>query len=410
MTGKNRRVRSEEGKTRLLRKISMKIVVAPTSFKGSINVVEACISILTGIREIYPKADIVQLPVSDGGDGFLESLVFSIGGEYFRTEAIDSLGRKKKVDCGILKNGCGVVEMAKISGVGILKKNELNPLIATSYGTGELIKFIAKKGVKKIIVGVGGSATIDMGVGAMQALGVRFLDKFGRDVGYGGEKLAKIKRIDRDGVIKELENIELIIAVDVRNRLLGSEGAVRIYGKQKGLLDKDFSFMEDNLKKMAGLIKQEFGRDVTNMEGGGAAGGIGAGLFGVMGAEVRNGAALFFEITNFEERIYGSDLIITGEGRFDKQKEYGKIVPRILEKTKDMDIITVVLAGEITEKGREVFDEIQSFGFGINPPGLSKDKAIKRTGEFLQKGTTKALKKLRGSRNSDKFPQYNKKD
>lgn len=373
----------------------MKIVVAPTSFKGSMGVVEVCISILKGIREIYPEADIVQLPVSDGGDGFLESLVFNIGGEYFQTEAVDPIGRRKKVNCGILKNGCGVVEMAKVSGTGILNDDELNPLMATSYGTGELIKYLAKKGVKKIILGVGGSATIDMGVGAMQALGVRFLDKSGEEVGWGGRELSKIERIDRNGLIKELKNVELTVAVDVRNKLLGSEGAVETYGKQKGLEDNDFSFMEDNLNNMAELIRREFGKDVTKMEGGGAAGGIGAGLFGVMEVEVKNGAEFFFEFTNFEERIEGSDLLVSGEGRFDKQMEYGKIVPRILEKTRDMDIIMVVLAGEITKEGRKIFDEVQSFSFNINPPGLKKEEALRRTGEFLQKKVTEMIKILK---------------
>ena len=159
----------------------MKIVVAPTSFKGSIGVVDACISIINGIREEYPQADITQFPLSDGGDGFLESLLFSCGGEFIEAVVTGPRGRKRETVCGLLKNGVGIIEMAKASGLALLNENEKDPLKTTSYGTGELIRVLVGLGVRKIILGVGGSATIDMGVGCMQALGVRFLDKFGQD-------------------------------------------------------------------------------------------------------------------------------------------------------------------------------------------------------------------------------------
>jgi glycerate kinase len=369
----------------------MKIVVAPTSFKGSIGVVDACISIINGIREEYPQADITQFPLSDGGDGFLESLLFSCGGEFIDAVVTGPRGRKRETVCGLLKSGVGIIEMAKASGLALLNENEKDPLETTSYGTGELIRVLVELGVRKIILGVGGSATIDMGAGCMQALGVRFLDKFGKEVGYGAKALARIKEIDTSGVSKEFKNVKLIIAADVRNLLLGNEGAVSIYGKQKGLLDKDILFIENAVKNMADVINKNFRRNVTSVRGGGAAGGITAGLYGIMNEEIWDGVDLFFEITGFRKRVKDADLIITGEGRLDKQTEYGKAVQRILQFGEQNNIFVIVLAGEITPDAEKVFKKGKSLGVSITPQDLTQEEAKKRVGELLQQGTVRAL-------------------
>ncbi|MCK4235062.1 glycerate kinase [candidate division WOR-3 bacterium] len=373
----------------------MKIVVSPSSFKGSIGVLDACIAIIKGIREVYPQADILQLPVSDGGDGFLESLLFNVGGDYLETEAVDSLGRKRKTVCGLLKNGYGIVEMAKISGLGMLNRNERNPLIATSYGTGELIKFLVKRGVKEIILGVGGSATIDMGIGCMQALGVKFFDMKGKDVGYTGKEIAEVRKIDTRSVRRDVMDCKLVVATDVRNVLVGDEGAVFTYGKQKGLLDKDISFMEDALMNVAEVIKREFGRDVTSIRGGGAAGGIAAGLNGILEAEIRDGSDVFFELTGFIEKTKNKDLVITGEGRFDSQTGYGKVVQRILAFGEENNIFVIVLAGEITKEAEKLFKDGKSFGVTITPSGMNFEESEQRVEELLQEGTVKALYDLK---------------
>jgi len=373
----------------------MRIVVAPTSFKGCIGVIDACIAIIRGIREVYPQVDITQFPLSDGGDGFLESLLFNCGGEFIDAVITDPHERRRDTVCGLLKTGIGIVEMAKASGLALLSENEKNPLLTTSYGTGELINVLVKRGVKKIIVGVGGSATIDMGIGCMQAIGVRFLDEVGKDVGYGGREIARVKGIDRSQIREGMRDIELIIAADVKNILLGSEGAVLTYGKQKGLVSKETNYMEDAIKNIADVIKKEFGKDVTAVRGGGAAGGIAAGLYGVLDAEIRDGIDIFFEITGFREKTKNKDLIITGEGRFDSQTGYGKVVQRILLFGEENNIFVIVLAGEITEKAEKYFKKGKSFGISITPKNITQEEAKKRVEELLQEGTVKALYNLR---------------
>lgn len=373
----------------------MRIVVAPTSFKGCIGVIDACIAIIRGIREVYPQVDITQFPLSDGGDGFLESLLFNCGGEFIDAVITDPHERRRDTVCGLLKTGIGIVEMAKASGLALLSENEKNPLLTTSYGTGELINVLVKRGVKKIIVGVGGSATIDMGIGCMQAIGVRFLDEVGKDVGYGGREIARVKGIDRSQIREDMRDIELIIAADVKNILLGSEGAVLTYGKQKGLVSKETNYMEDAIKNIADVIKKEFGKDVTAVRGGGAAGGIAAGLYGVLDAEIRDGIDIFFEITGFREKTKNKDLIITGEGRFDSQTGYGKVVQRILLFGEENNIFVIVLAGEITEKAEKYFKKGKSFGISITPKNITQEEAKKRVEGLLQEGTVKALYNLR---------------
>jgi len=373
----------------------MQIVVAPTTFKGSIGVMDICIGIIHGIRDVYPEASVVQFPLSDGGDGFLECLLFGCGGEFVNLEVTGPTGKMVSSLCGILNSGTGVVEMAKASGLSLIGKEERNPLVTTSYGTGELIRTLVEKAVKKIIVGVGGSATIDMGVGCMQTLGVRFLDNAGKEVGYGGIELGKIKTIDRSKLYRGLRDVELVVAADVKNPLLGSEGAVSIYGKQKGLSNKDAPLMEDALRNVADVIEKEFGKDVATISGGGAAGGIAAGLFGILDAEIRSGADELMDITGFAEKCKDADLLITAEGKVDEQTKYGKVANKVLEFGKENGIFVLVLSGEITPEGQKLFEENRSMGFSVNPKELTESQAIERIGEFLWKGTANALEELK---------------
>jgi glycerate kinase len=372
----------------------MKIVISPTTFKGTIGVIDACIAIIRGVRQRFPHADVVQHPVSDGGDGFLESLLFNCGGKFVNAIVTGPRGRQRQTICGILGNGTGVVEMAKASGFSMLAQEEKNPLLTTSYGTGELIQGLVKKGIQEIVIGVGGSATIDVGVGCMKALGVRFLDDKGNEVEYVGREIAKVRTIDKSRISKEVKNCRLIVAADVNNVLLGDEGAVFTYGKQKGLRDDDAPFMEDAVAHMAQVIKAECGRDITTIKGGGAAGGIGAGLFGVLKAEIRDGAELFFRLSNFRERIKGAHAIITGEGRFDSLTGYGKVVQRILSIGREHNMFVAVLAGEITDGAERLFSDGRSFGIAITPAGTSFSEAKERVHGLLQRGSFDAMAKL----------------
>jgi glycerate kinase len=372
----------------------MKIAISPTTFKGTIGVMDACIAIIKGVRQRFPDAEVVQHPVSDGGDGFLESLLFNCGGKFVNAIVTGPRGRQRETMCGILSSGMGVVEMAKASGFSMLEKEERNPLLTTSHGTGELIRGLIDKGVREVIIGVGGSATIDVGIGCMQALGVRFLGESGKEVEYVGREIAKVHSVDMSTVSAEVRNARLIVAADVNNVLLGDEGAVFTYGKQKGLKDADAPYMEDAVAHMAEVIKKAFGKDITTVQGGGAAGGIGAGLFGVMNAEIRDGAELFFQLSYFRKRIEGSAAIITGEGRFDSLTGYGKVVQRILSIGQELGLYVVVLAGDITEGAEKLFSDGRSFGVAITPPGVSFNEAKERVNELLQKGTVDAMVKL----------------
>jgi glycerate kinase len=372
----------------------MRIAISPTTFKGTVGVIDACIAIIKGIRQRFPNADVIQLPVSDGGDGFLESLLFNCGGKFVNAVVTGPRGRHRQTICGILDDGRGVVEMAKASGFAMLEKEERNPLLTTSYGTGELIRGLIARGVQEVVIGVGGSATIDAGMGCMQALGVRFLDQSGKDVEYVGREIGKVTAIDAGDVSEEVRSCRLIIAADVNNVLLGDEGAVFTYGKQKGLKDSDAPFMEDAVAHLAEVIKNGFGTDITTIPGGGAAGGIGAGLFGVLRAEIRDGAEQFFEMSDFRKRIKGAEIIVTGEGRFDSLTGYGKVVQRILSIGRENNMIVVVLAGEITEGAEKLFSDGRSFGIAITPSGMSLSEAKARVHELLQRGSLEAMMKI----------------
>ncbi len=379
----------------------MKIVISPTTFKGSIGVMDACIAIIKGVRQRFPHAEVVQHPVSDGGDGFLESLLFNCGGKFINATVLGPRGKQYATICGIMPENIGVVEMAKASGFSMLASEERNPLLTTSFGTGELILTLIRKGVRDVIIGVGGSATIDVGMGCMQALGVRFLDKAGKEVEYVGREINSVQSIDTSKVLKAVTDCKLTVAVDVKNTLLGDEGAVFTYGKQKGLKDEDAPFMEDAVAHMAAIIKKEFGKDITKVQGGGAAGGIGAGLFGVLAAKVRDGAELFFQLSGYKEKIKDTQVIVTGEGRFDSLTGYGKVVERVISIGQEHNIFVVVLAGEITGAAEKLFKEGCSFGIAITPPGASFAEAQERVHELLQKGTFDAMVKFAQQRGEE---------
>lgn len=372
----------------------MKIVISPTTFKGTIGVMDACIAIMKGVRQRFPHADVAQHPVSDGGDGFLESLLFNCGGKFVNAMVTGPRGKQRETMCGILQGGRGVVEMAKASGFSMLAPEERNPLLTTSYGTGELILGLVTKGANEVVIGVGGSATIDVGMGCMKALGVRFLNESGKEVEYVGREIANVQSIDIGRVAPEVKDCRLTVAVDVNNALLGDEGAVFTYGKQKGLKDADAPFMEDAVAHLAEVVKRDCGRDITTIPGGGAAGGIGAGLLGILNAEIRDGAELFFQLSKFRERIHGAQVIITGEGRFDSLTGYGKVVQRILSVGGEGKMYVVVLAGEITDGAERLFKDGRSFGIAITPVGTSFAEAKERVHKLLQKGSFDAMMKV----------------
>lgn len=298
----------------------MKIVLAPNAYKGSISAKQAANIMAYAIKELYPQIDTVKVPFSDGGDGLLEVIADLFEGEIKETSVKDPLGRDiTSRFCFVEKGKIAAIEMALASGLALLKKQELNPIKTTTFGTGELIKKALDLGAKKIIVGIGGSATNDGGMEMAAALGVRFLDKNGRELYPCGGNLINIQDIDLSNLDPRINNCEIVVVCDVDNPLLGENGAAKVYGPQKGATPEMIELLEKGLENLSNIIKRKKGVDITKILGGGAAGGLGAGLYAFLGAKLKKGIDVMKDLTSLDEKIRGASLVITGEGKLDNQ-------------------------------------------------------------------------------------------
>lgn len=323
----------------------MKIVVCPNSFKGSLPAWEAAHAISRGLRSVLQEAEIIELPLADGGEGTAYIMASSTGGRLVHKEVTGPLGEKVKAYFAILGDGkTAVVEMAQAAGLSLVPPEKRNPMKTTTYGVGELIRHALEEGVERIIVGIGGSATNDAGIGMAQALGVKVMDKKGNDVPWGGEGLLKIEKIEMSGIDKRLRDVKIVIACDVQNTLLE---AAHIYAPQKGAKPEEVLLLEEGLKRFSQVVKTCLGKDIMELPGGGAAGGLGAGLVAFLDAILTAGIDTILDYIGFEEKIKDADLLITGEGRLDKQTAYGKAVAGAIKRAGGKPVIA--LAGEIEE-------------------------------------------------------------
>lgn len=337
----------------------MKIVVAPDSFKGSLTALEVSDAIEKGIREVFPEAEIIKIPMADGGDGTVECLVNATGGEILREKVIGPLGNEILAHYGILGDRkTAIVEMAAASGLTLVPEGKRNPLITTTYGTGQLIKAALNQGCRKMIIGIGGSATNDGGAGMLQALGVKLLNQEGKEVGFGGGELKKIVKIDISSLDNRLSDIRVLVASDVNNPLCGPMGASRIYGPQKGATPEIIEELDKSLSYFAGLIKRDLNKDIKDIPGAGAAGGLGASLMAFLNAELRPGIEIMIEAVKLEQAIKDADLVITGEGKIDSQTIYGKAPIGVAKIAKKHNVPVVAVAAIIEEDSR-IF---QSYG------------------------------------------------
>lgn len=356
----------------------MKFVLAPDSFKECMTAKKAALAMEEGIKRVFPDAECVIIPMADGGEGTVQSLVDGTNGEIVKVEVIGPLGEKVEAEYGLLGNGqTAVIEMASASGLELIKKEERNPKITTTFGTGELIKNALDQGVKKILIGIGGSATNDGGVGMLQALGVSFKDKEGFELPYGGGNIGRLHSIDLSGIDKRLYTTKIEVACDVTNPLIGKNGASYIFGPQKGATPEFVEELEQNLAHYAKMIKAELGIDIASVEGAGAAGGLGAGLLAFLNAELKKGINLVIEHTNLKERMMGASYVFTGEGSIDSQTVFGKTPFGVSSTARELDIPVVAFAGKIG-KGADV---LYDFGFtaivGILRDLTSLDEALK---------------------------------
>ena len=362
------------------------IVLAPDSFKESMTAKEACVAMERGIKKVNSNIQCIHVPMADGGEGTMQSLVDATGGEVYSLEVVGPLGNKVKAEYGILGNGeIGVLEMASASGIHLVSLEERNPLITTTYGTGELIKACLDRGVKKLLIGIGGSATNDGGVGVIQALGGRLLDKEGNELGFGGGELEKLDRIDLTNFDRRLKDVVIEVACDVSNPLCGENGASYIFGSQKGASVEMIKILDNNLKHYAKVIKEQFGKDVLEIAGAGAAGGLGAGLMVFLNGNLKKGIEIVIEYSGLEKKVKNCDMVWTGEGSIDFQTQYGKTPLGVATVAKKYNKPVVALAGRVGDDIDILYEKGIDSIFGIMRGVTTIDEALKNGKENIER-------------------------
>ncbi|WP_105625068.1 glycerate kinase [Cronobacter malonaticus] len=326
-----------------------KIVIAPDSFKESLSAMDVAKAIEAGFREIYPQAHYVCVPMADGGEGTVEAMVAATGGQIITTPVTAPLGNKVDGFFGLLGDGeTAVVEMAAASGLHLVPAAQRDPRITTSYGTGELILAALERGVKAIIIGIGGSATNDGGAGVMQALGARFLDGEGHELAPGGAALAGLERLDLSALDPRLAQVSVTVACDVDNPLCGEKGASAVFGPQKGATPAMVTELDAALRCFGEQLEAVTGKTIISAPGAGAAGGMGAALLGMLNAELRPGIEIVIESLGLAQAVRDADLVITGEGRLDSQSIHGKTPIGVARVAKQFQRPVVAIAGSLT--------------------------------------------------------------
>jgi glycerate 2-kinase len=363
----------------------MKIVIAPDKFKGSLSSSEVCDIIERAIKSVMHDCEIIKLPLSDGGDGFAETISKYLGAEVQQAKVLDPLFNEIDSSWLIAENGnTAFIEMAKASGLQLLKPSQYNCAITTTFGTGQLIKEAINKNVKEIIIGVGGSATNDGGIGMAAALGYKILDDNGNELSPVGKNLIRLKNIDSSNV-KSHKHIRYIVACDVNNYLCGENGATKMFARQKGATDEMINELEEGMLNYIEVVKKDLGIDLSQIKGAGAAGGLAAGCVAFLNAEIISGADLILKYSNAEKYIQQADIIITGEGKLDKQTLEGKLVSQVcaLAKKFDKKIFVVCGISEINDLDKEKLGTTNIFQL----MGLVKNKneSVEKAPELLYK-------------------------
>ncbi|MDQ0273371.1 glycerate kinase [Cytobacillus purgationiresistens] len=347
------------------------------SFKGSLSSIEGSAAITAGIKEVYQYADIKVLPLADGGEGTVEAIVKATGGKLFTIPVTGPLHEEVSAIYGILGDQkTAVIEIAAACGLPLIPDEQRNPLITTSYGVGELIIDAIEKGCQDFIIGLGGSATNDGGVGMLQALGFRFLDSNGKQVDSGGQALKDIRQIGDKSVHPAVKKATFKVACDVTNPLFGEKGAAYIFGPQKGASPEMVLELDQGLRNLAKVVAEEFDRDIHSIEGAGAAGGLGAAFLGFLQAELNSGIELILESIGMKEQIQGMDIVITGEGKLDGQTSMGKTAMGVAQMAEKQGVPVIALAGSVTEEAADLNDLGITSYFSIMTKPMSLVEAI----------------------------------
>jgi len=372
----------------------VKIVVAPNSFKGSMSATQAAKAIASGVREVWPDASVVEIPVADGGDGTAEALVTANQGTYHRLNVEGPLGDPVHASYGVIDGGkTAVIELASASGFALVSPGRRDVGRASTYGFGQRLEAAVKDGVERVIAGIGGSATNDGGAGMAQAAGWRLADEAGGELERGGLALLRLARIDGSDVDPRWKNVKVRVACDVTNPLTGPQGASRVYGPQKGADEALVEVLDRALAHLAEVIKRELGKDVANVRGAGAAGGTGAGMIAFLGAELLPGAALVIDASGFDRELDGADLVITGEGRVDAQTAYGKAPGEIARRAKAAHVPVLLLAGA-KGAGWQGLSDLGVTAFGtIVEDGTDLKQALNEPEGMLRRATVVACRR-----------------
>lgn len=374
----------------------MKIVLAPDSYKGSMTAQKACEAMAAGIRKIKPEAEIIQVPMADGGEGTVQSLVDATGGQIYTTAVQNPLGKTIAAKYGILGDKeTAVIEMAEASGLYLLTPQERNPLLTGTYGTGELIRHALEQGCRKFILGIGGSATNDGGMGMAQALGARFLDYRGRELSPGGGNLGKLARIETDLLDPRIYESSFTVACDVVNPLCGPTGASFVFGPQKGASAEMAAILDRNLAHYADLVKSHLGKQVKDIPGVGAAGGLGAGMLAFLGAELKSGVDIVIEAVKLVDKLAGAELVFTGEGQCDFQTVNGKVPLGVAKEAKKQSVPCIVITGTIG-RGTDILYEYGVTSIFSLPDGpMSLERAFADAEKLLENVTERIMRVIK---------------
>lgn len=370
----------------------MNIIVAPDSFKGSLTAAQAADAIVQGVRDVLPDAEIVPIPLADGGEGTVDALVSATRGRILRTEVTGPMGDALEADFGILGDDItGVVEMAAAAGLSLVPPEQRNPLLTTTYGLGELMLAALAEGCTRLIVGLGGSATCDGGAGMAQALGVKLLSADGSEIRGGGAALMSLERIELSNRDPRIEQATIYAASDVTNPLCGPEGAAAVYGPQKGASPQMVAMLDKALAKLADVIERDLGLEVRALAGAGAAGGLGAGLVAFCGAEMRSGPNLVLELLRFDEYLEAADLVLTGEGKLDRQIEFGKAISGVALLAEKHQVPVVAFTGSLEEEPDKLAGRGVTAVVPITPGPMEEAAAMEQASDLLQAAAERTM-------------------
>ncbi|QOY34244.1 glycerate kinase [Anaerobacillus isosaccharinicus] len=362
----------------------MKVIVAPDSFKGSISSKDLCSAIALGIKNVFPDANVLEIPMADGGEGTMENLVYATDGKVHSIKANDPLGREIEASYGVLGDGqTAIIEMAQASGLPSLTEAERNPLITSSFGTGQLILDALDKGYRSFIIGLGGSATNDGGTGMLKALGVKFLNNKNEELEDNVASLKELSYIDLANIDDRIKASKFIVASDVSNPLCGKNGASHIFGPQKGATPEMVQLLDSSLNKYGEIIHQQLGINVLEIPGAGAAGGMGAALIAFFNAEVNSGIDITVNVTQLQELIKAADIVITGEGKFDSQTLSGKVIAGVSKVANREKVPVIVLCGTNELKSYEMDELGVVSAFSLVPGPCTLNDSVRNAHQWV---------------------------